>query len=192
MQLLFGGLVDDLALLALTAAAVLGGLVAVVVTRRRIAEGEQPNSALSRTVVDVAMFAAVAGVLAVTVLPNRYGAGGTNLVPFASMGPLATRSVDVLVAIRNVIGNILLFAPLGFLLAFRRRAARPLWSALFGALSLSLLVEMAQGVLPLGRSVDIDDVILNVAGALLGGMMALMLVTATRRLQYRSTTSGSD
>lgn len=64
----------------------------------------------------------------------------------------------------NVMGNILMFAPIGFFVAL-------LWGkgwkqAALWALAVSLFIELTQ--LPQGRASDIDDVWLNVLGGLLG------------------------
>ena len=63
--------------------------------------------------------------------------------------------------------NIVLFAPLGFLLPCALRSFRRAWPTLLLAAGLSVLIETTQALLP-GHSTDVDDVILNSAGAALG------------------------
>lgn len=71
-------------------------------------------------------------------------------------------------AVKQIGGNILLGVPFGVLLPMLAPGARgilrvPLLTAL-----VMLLVELVQGAAITGRAFDIDDVILNTAGALLG------------------------
>ena len=82
-------------------------------------------------------------------------------------------------AIRNIAGNLVLFVPIGIALgvAFRGRP-RPLVAAT--GLLISLAIEISQYVFAVGRVVDIDDVVLNVAGTWLGAAGVLTLLAALR------------
>src|SRR5690606_25666868 len=87
--------------------------------------------------------------------------GRFSLVPVAdllTMGPL------------GILGNLLVFAALGFFapLRFTRLTSVPRVLAL-GA-GCSVLVETLQYVLRLDRVSSVDDVLLNAAGAALAGM----------------------
>ena len=66
----------------------------------------------------------------------------------------------------NLAGNVLIFAPLGFLPPLLWRRWRHFWAAVALSAGVSCLIEFLQ--LFLGRSVDVDDVILNTLGGLLG------------------------
>ena len=68
-------------------------------------------------------------------------------------------------------GNLFWFAPAGVLV--RLRGGR-LWQAALAGFGLSLLVETAQFILGSGVS-ELDDLILNTLGALLGFSAALLL-----------------
>lgn len=76
------------------------------------------------------------------------------------------------------IGNILLFVPFGFFVRILSQS----WKKVFAMCTvLSLSIELMQGLfgILLGymyRSVDIDDLVLNVAGGILGGAIAARLV----------------
>ena len=96
-------------------------------------------------------------------------------------------------AIRNVAGNVLLFVPLGMALGVAVRARpRPLVSAVRVGLLVSLAVEVAQYVLPVGRVVDIDDVVLNVLGTTLGAAMALAVIRAGRAMSRSAAQERAD
>lgn len=75
------------------------------------------------------------------------------------------------------VGNLLWFAPAGVLVRLR---GGKLWQAALAGLGLSLLVETLQFVLGSGVS-ELDDLILNTAGALLGYAAALALLSVFRR-----------
>ena len=95
-----------------------------------------------------------------------------------NLEPLATidRALDLgprSLAFRLMLANIAAFIPLGILLSLAFPSVARLAVVLVGALALSSTVEIGQLAISLNlgyayRSTDIDDVILNVAGALLG------------------------
>jgi glycopeptide antibiotics resistance protein len=73
---------------------------------------------------------------------------------------------------RNLVGNILLFMPLGVLL---RRRGLPVASAIVVATALSLAIEIVQWMehqFGIYRAVDAGDVLFNVTGAVLGFALA--------------------
>lgn len=123
-------------------------------------------------------------VLLVTLAPNPTGNGKPNLVPLRNSGG----PVDLL-------GNIGLFLPLGVLASIvLERKMRLSWARIllvFGAgVLFSALIETAQAWLPT-RSADVDDIIFNACGALLGAMSVwsknrtLLIVLLTDPRWYR-------
>ncbi len=111
-----------------------------------------------------------------------------NLVPFRMFRDYwedLTRG-DGFFTLLNFLGNLAVFAPLGFFPALLFRGARMGRSVLVG-LGVSILVEVGQYVLV--RSTDIDDVILNTLGALAGyGLYRLLRALApgfTQRFQVQ-------
>lgn len=110
----------------------------------------------------------VGGILAVLSTTLRGSSAPTvrvNFVPGASIVELS--SEDNRNAVENVVGNVLLFLPLGFFatIVTRRRTAQ----VTLGAAVFSTSIELTQ--LALGdRWVDIDDVVLNTGGALVGAL----------------------
>lgn len=67
----------------------------------------------------------------------------------------------------NLLGNVLLFVPLGIFLPKLWTGLSRLWTALLAAAGIIVLVETAQILTLLGRC-DIDDLILNLAGTAAG------------------------
>jgi glycopeptide antibiotics resistance protein len=101
---------------------------------------------------------------------TRSRSGYVNLVPMHTVVEIA-RDFPGLV-VQQLVGNVVLFVPLGFLLPLLDRRCRRFVTTAAVALSSSAGIEIVQLalLLTLGarRSVDVDDVILNVAGAGLG------------------------
>jgi glycopeptide antibiotics resistance protein len=75
-------------------------------------------------------------------------------------------------AVRQIGGNILLGVPFGVLAPVVAPRTRGFLRVLVLTAAVMLLVESAQGALVTGRAFDIDDVILNTGGALIGYLLA--------------------
>ena len=87
-------------------------------------------------------------------------------VPLGSIEDYLSNSVSLSVAVHNVGGNLVMLGPLGILLAVVTR-----WSGRRAAVVLFLVsatIELLQWQVVSGRSADVDDAILNVAGGILG------------------------
>ncbi len=105
-------------------------------------------------------------------------ARSVNLIPFASVMGYVRGGSEVIerFALSNVVGNILIFIPLGAYLPLVKRGKR-ITSHLVIIFTWSLLVEIIQGVFGMGTA-DIDDIILNCLGGLIGvwGYRLLLLI----------------
>ena len=96
-----------------------------------------------------------------------------NLVPLKTIAEYITAIIDGSirgVAIRNLFGNLLLFFPMGFYLPFfvKKLAKIKPYSLLMAVVI--ILVEVVQLATKSG-SLDIDDFLLNFAGALMGFLL---------------------
>nr|WP_241965552.1 VanZ family protein [Streptomyces sp. MH60] len=74
-------------------------------------------------------------------------------------------------AVKQIGGNILLGVPFGVLVPVVAPRTRGVLRVLLLTAVVMLLVESAQGVLVTGRAFDVDDVILNTGGALIGYLL---------------------
>ncbi|MFF8994537.1 VanZ family protein [Streptomyces sp. NPDC014983] len=74
-------------------------------------------------------------------------------------------------AVKQIGGNIVLGVPFGVLLPVLAPGARGIWRVLLTTATVMLLVETVQGALVTGRAFDVDDVILNTSGALVGYLL---------------------
>ena len=92
------------------------------------------------------------------------GRDAPQLIPLATLARLV-REGSLWNLVYNVVGNLIWFVPLGCLLGRRR------WfSALGAGALLSAGIEICQYLLRTGAT-DVDDVILNALGALLGWIL---------------------
>ncbi len=91
-----------------------------------------------------------------------------NLIPFYSIMEYISGSTEITkaLAFANVVGNIVIFIPLGIYLPLFKNDKRVITNLLF-ILIVSLFVEIIQGLLGIGAS-DIDDIILNCLGGWIG------------------------
>lgn len=113
------------------------------------------------------------GLLTNTEINNN---GGMNLVPFTE---IFRYEVGSELFIFNVLGNILIFVPFGFFISHFINAKK-IWPILFVSLITSATVEFVQ--LQIGRSFDIDDIILNTIGAATGFLLYIGLSAIKRHL----------
>jgi|GEM_PF-695345 len=134
-----------------------------------------------------AMLVATTGVILVATLGFSVGddeAGSrVNLHPLVEIRR-GLRSSTSDAAIANLYGNIAMFVPIGVLLVWLWTSpliARILMATVAGA-GLSLIIELVQ--LTLRRVADIDDVILNGSGALVGAVLASLVVVFIRMLRW--------
>ena len=90
-----------------------------------------------------------------------------NLIPFVTIHRYIVSSSNSGLAIINLAGNIIAFIPFGYLLPMVLKDKTHFLSILFCSFSTSILIEIFQYILGVGVS-DIDDVLLNVVGGILG------------------------
>jgi VanZ family protein len=116
---------------------------------------------------------AFGAVLARATLMPSYASEGlahANLHPGASLRQYYER-YTVAGAVRQVGGNVLLGMPFGVLLPVLAPKARGVLRVVVTTGLVMVLVELAQGAVVQGRAFDIDDVIMNTVGALLGYLL---------------------
>lgn len=92
-----------------------------------------------------------------------------NLIPFRTLA-IYLDNLGSEFWMRNLFGNLGLLFPLGLLGPIALPALDRWWRVAVLALFVSTAIELTQLAVP-DRSADIDDVIVNVAGAALGWMI---------------------
>ena len=96
----------------------------------------------------------------VTLQDNNFGL--SNLIPFKE---IFRYSIGSRLFIRNIVGNILLFLPYGYFIGYYINNKKIITPAIL-TMIISVTIEVVQ--LNIGRIFDIDDVILNTCGGVLG------------------------
>ena len=110
--------------------------------------------------------------------------GPANLVPFKTILPYLRGDKGAIIAGVNLVGNILPLVPLGILAPYAFRNLG--WKGALGlSVGMGLCIEAAQMVLRVGIF-DIDDVILNALGVMIGygSVVLLPRLLPGRRLLY--------
>ena len=96
----------------------------------------------------------------VTLQDQNYGL--SNIIPFKE---IFRYEVGSRLFIKNIIGNILLFLPYGYF-ASDYLQSKKMWPICLLTMLVSVTIECVQ--LNIGRTYDIDDVILNTIGGIIG------------------------
>ena len=115
-------------------------------------------------------FAVVLARLTLQPSPTSEALTHSNLYPGRSLKAYLDQP-ELRDAVRQIGGNILLGIPFGVLVPVVAPRTRGILRVLLLTAAVMLLVEFAQGALVTGRAFDIDDVILNTAGALVGYLL---------------------
>ena len=146
----------------------LGGLVAAAAVGTAALVAPQRGGARALTLLLVA-----GAVALVTLLPTGYAHASVNLDPGAGLAAPWRSPVSAV----NILGNLLLFVPVGVALPALLRGLRRVHRLVPAAAGLSLLIELTQYAYVPGRAADVNDVLLNTAGAL-AGLVAYRAVRA--------------
>ncbi len=83
----------------------------------------------------------------------------------------------------NLLGNVLIFLPFGMLVPFLTKRFKKFWSVVLLTLELSVLVELVQLVTKVG-SCDVDDILLNTIGGMIGFACYAIAVRCRRKVHY--------
>ncbi|MFE0254230.1 VanZ family protein [Streptomyces sp. NPDC059010] len=152
------------------AALPLAALAAWALARRRSATGV--TGAWRMSLAEVGIVYGTVPWVWMIMLPGDEDGAVVSLVPLRDLLTMATS---------QIVGNLLVFAALGFLAPLRFRALTSLPRILALAGGCSVLVETAQYVLRLDRVSSVDDVLLNTAGAVLAALASRPWWRATAR-----------
>ena len=105
---------------------------------------------------------------------------GNNFIPFKEV----TRySIGSSLFYKNVVGNILLFMPYGFFASYYLRLDKKRLAFLL-ILIVSLSIECVQ--LLIGRCFDVDDILLNLIGGMIGYFVYRLLDLITDKMSRRT------
>ncbi len=115
-------------------------------------------------------FAVVLAKLTLQPSPASEALTHTNLQPGSTLRAYLDQP-ELRDAVKQIGGNVVLGVPFGVLVPVVAPRTRGLLRVLLLTATVMLLVEFAQGAMVTGRAFDIDDVILNTTGALVGYLL---------------------
>lgn len=130
-------------------------------------EGCRKNMTAVRRLMLMMMAVYLCGVCSATGLPTMER---MRFAPRFNFIPLADFTEEPVAYLMNTVLNILLFVPFGFFAPLLCRKLRSAVRTAGAGLCLSLFIETAQ--MFSGRLTDIDDLVVNTAGALIGYWLA--------------------
>ena len=102
--------------------------------------------------------------------------GGFNIIPFKEITRYELSSTQFYI---NVVGNVLLFVPFGYIVASYIRPKK-IWTNMLIAIIVSSTIELVQ--LRIGRSFDVDDILLNTLGCIIGFLIFVAWQAIERHL----------
>jgi glycopeptide antibiotics resistance protein len=154
----------------------LGMVVALPVAALAVLVLARRRGGVRTALADVGMIYGTVPLVWLTLLPGSHagtGPGRVSLIPFRDL--LSTSPPQI-------VGNLLIFAALGFFGPIRFTALASVRRVLLPAAACSTLIEVSQYVFRLDRVSSVDDVLLNTAGA---GLAALASYRWWRRQTCR-------
>ncbi len=95
-------------------------------------------------------------------LSTENASSGINIIPFRE---ITRYEIGSTLFLYNVIGNIALFIPFGYFMSDKLKAKKTTHIIIISTI-ISLTAELIQ--YKIGRAFDIDDILLNVTGAIIG------------------------
>ncbi|MFE4698192.1 VanZ family protein [Streptomyces sp. NPDC056738] len=150
-------------------------LVTWALARRRQAAGLASTWAWRRSLAEVGMVHGTVPFVWLTMMPGLAPGVAPRRVSLAPLRDLVTMGAG------GIVGNLLVFAALGFFAPMRFAALASLPRILALGAGCSVLVEIAQYVLWLDRVSSVDDVLVNTTGALLAGLASRRWWRTTER-----------
>ena len=118
----------------------------------------------------------------VTLQDNNYGL--SNFIPFKE---IFRYQIGSRLFIKNIVGNILLFLPYGYFASYYLNNKK-LWPTALLTIIVSFTIETVQ--LKIGRTFDVDDIILNTYGGIIGGFIYSLSESVSNKLPKVLKTEG--
>ncbi len=118
----------------------------------------------------------------VTLQDNNYGL--SNFIPFKE---IFRYQIGSRLFIKNIVGNILLFLPYGYFASYYLNNKK-LWPTALLTIIVSFTIETVQ--LKIGRTFDVDDIILNTCGGIIGCFIYSLSESVSNKLPKVLKTEG--
>lgn len=140
----------------------------------------------------------MAGLVYFLFLSEEYGHGGAgeynyNIYPFREIIRYIRyrKLLGTWAVLTNLLGNVIGFIPFGALVPLMVRGARSAWRMTLLSFEISALVEVSQLIFRVG-CFDVDDMILNTLGGLLGYLVFRVMSRWYLALEVRKTGKVSE
>lgn len=138
-------------------------IIVAIIIRIYLIKKNNIKYVLYEEIISLSFLAYIMCLFYVVTCPEEYSSFTTNnLKPFKEIFRYEFLSR---LYIKNVLGNLVMFIPLGFYLSYLLKI-RKVYLILIINIFVSLSIELTQ--LLIGRVFDIDDIMLNVLGGLIG------------------------
>lgn len=100
---------------------------------------------------------------------NAFSCGLINVIPFKTISSYFVnyKYFGMKLLVINILGNVVVFMPFGLLLAALTKAKYKFFEVLYYSVMLSTAIEAIQNLTKVGVF-DVDDIILNTIGGILG------------------------
>ena len=137
---------------------------------------KKDDLALFNYFLNTGLFLSILLVVSLTIFPvttQLFTPPEFNIVPFKTILNFINHK-DFIEFLANVIGNIILFTPLGFFLYIKLNENYK--KSFLICLCATIFVECVQIFLPM-RTTDIDDIILNTLGSVIGILIAKIITS---------------
>ncbi|CAN5640489.1 hypothetical protein BH23CHL7_BH23CHL7_00840 [soil metagenome] len=151
-------------------------MLTAVLSAWRARRGWTVTRAIWRSGLEAAILGSLVGIAALTLDPfqGMIGESRFDLVPFnVLLNSIRLGEFWVRIALFDLLGNVALYAPLGFLVALRF-GRLPVTAWILLAVALPTAIEVLQATV-LARSGDITDIIANATGAIAGFIVGRLL-----------------
>lgn len=143
--------------------AILIAIIVAIIFRIYSIKKNNSKVILYEEIIKISFIVYVLCLFYVVTYPDDYVSWSTsNYIPFKEISRYDLMSR---LFIKNVLGNLFMFIPFGFYLSYLLKIRKVGYVFLFTSI-VSLAIEITQSMI--GRVFDIDDIILNVCGGLIG------------------------
>ena len=110
------------------------------------------------------------------------GGSNFNLLPFQTIS-MYINDLSFGIAFMNIVGNIIPFVPMGFLIPMAFRSQRKLINTMVTCFLLIVSIECIQFFAYLG-SFDVDDILLNMGSCLVGYLIFITYCRIYKKYKY--------
>jgi len=163
---------------------VLGIGGAYTLYRRRSRKIGTRMGALGSVVADTVLVGNLTALVVLTLTPGHAEPRSLNLIPFLEVVRAWNDTSGATAPVVEIVGNMLLFLPFAAVVGLRWSTVDRFWRVSGLVLAIATGIETLQLVLGLGRVASVTDVLLGVAGGMIGRGVGDSLRWGVRRSRH--------